>query len=166
MPRRPCCGIIDYVPCCRRFSPEGQETESTVTITLEEIETIRLKDLVGVAQAEGASSMGISRPTFQRILQRARKKVARALLEGHNIVFAGGSHRTRERVFECAECGKRWEEAPCTEGRKHGCEICCPDCGSPSKVKISSNGERIQCGGGRPQQGHGCCCGGNDSVEV
>jgi len=166
LPRRPCCGIIDHVPCCRRFSPEGQEVESTVTVTLEEIESIRLKDLVGIDQNEGALSMGISRPTFQRILQRARKKVAKALVEGHSIVFEGGSHRTRERAFECDDCGKLWEEAPCTQGGKHGCEICCPECGSLKKLKICSDGEKKKCGGGNHLQGHGCCCGGNDSVGI
>ena len=85
------------------------------------MESIRLKDLVGVDQTEGALSMGMSRATFQRILHSARKKVAKALVEGHSIVFEGGTHRVRDRVFECESCGKRREK----DG-VHGCEVVYP----------------------------------------
>lgn len=58
------------------------------------------------------------------------------------------------RVFECAGCGHRWEEAPCAEGGRHGYEIACPKCGNESKYKIT-DGRRHACAG-RKHQG-GCC---------
>lgn len=160
MPRRRCCGIIDQVPCCRRFSPAGPPSGTSVAVGLEEIEAIRLKDLVGLDQAACAQSMGVSRATFQRILAVARRKVAQALTEGHSIIFEGGIHRMRNRIFECIDCGKRWEEAPCTAGGKHGWEIACPHCGSMKKMKVAEDGAKTACGGQGHQHGpHGCCGG-------
>lgn len=159
MPRKRCCGIIDQVPCCSRFSPAGNEAGATIGVAFEEMEAIRLKDLVGLDQAGCALSMGVSRATFQRVLRSARRKVALALMEGYNIVFEGGNHRMRNRVFECAECGKQWEEAPCSEGGRHGYEIACPACGSMKKLKVAEDGAKTMCGGQRHQHGHGCCGG-------
>ena len=47
-----------------------------------ELEALRLADLRGLTQAQAASKMGISRSTFQRIVARARRQVAQALVEG------------------------------------------------------------------------------------
>ena len=52
-----------------------------VMLQPDELEALRLADLEGQSQAEGAASMGISRSTFQRILQRAHRQVALALSE-------------------------------------------------------------------------------------
>lgn len=160
MPRKRCCGIIDEEPCCRRFSPAGRPSGATITVALEELEAIRLKDLVGLDQAACAESMGLTRATFQRLLASARRKVAQALTEGHSIQFEGGVHRMRNRIFECADCGKRWEEPPCTEGGKHGWELACPACGSMKKLKVAEDGAKTACGGQSQHghgHGHGCC---------
>jgi len=45
-----------------------------VQLSVEEAEAIRLKDLEGLEQEEGAERMNISRPTFQRVLASARQK--------------------------------------------------------------------------------------------
>lgn len=160
MARKRCCGRIEQMPCCRRFSPEDQENPQTVTVLLEELEAIRLKDMVGLEQVDCAATMGVSRATFQRILRSARSKVATALVEGQQIIFEGGNYQMTNRVFECTDCGKRWEEPPCTAGGKHGYELACPGCGSMKKVKIDEAGEKIACGG-HQQHGHGGCCGGH-----
>lgn len=60
------------------------------------------------------------------------------------------------RTFECQGCKHVWEEAPCSEGGKHGYEIECPKCGSLKKVKLE-NGERHVCGGAG--HSHGSCGG-------
>jgi predicted DNA-binding protein (UPF0251 family) len=52
-----------------------------VMLQPDELEALRLADLEGHSQAESAASMGISRSTFQRILQRAHRQVALALSE-------------------------------------------------------------------------------------
>jgi predicted DNA-binding protein (UPF0251 family) len=49
---------------------------------LDEMEALRLADLEGLYHENAADRMKVSRATFGRILESARKKVARALLEG------------------------------------------------------------------------------------
>jgi predicted DNA-binding protein (UPF0251 family) len=59
-------------------------------LTIDELEALRLADLQGLAQEEAAERMSISRPTFGRIVEQARRKVAEALVHGRGIGFAGG----------------------------------------------------------------------------
>ena len=54
-------------------------------LTKDEIEAIRLADFEGLYQEEAAKEMGVSRPTFSRILSSARKKIANALILGKAI---------------------------------------------------------------------------------
>ncbi len=61
-----------------------------VVLTIDELEAIRLADLEGLAQAEAASRMNVSRPTFGRIVEQARRKVAEGLVHGRGIGFEGG----------------------------------------------------------------------------
>lgn len=157
MARQRCCGLIDGEPICRKFFPQGESGGKPVIVQLEELEAVRLKDIKDYEQAICASLMGLSRPTFQRILHSARIKIATALVEGRAIIIEGGNYIMKNRVFECVECHHVWEEVPCTEGGKHGYEIACPQCGSMKKMKLE-NGVKHACGG-QQHQGHGGCCG-------
>ncbi|WP_371372692.1 DUF134 domain-containing protein [Sporomusa aerivorans] len=162
MARRRCCGLVDEEPVCRKFIPDRESEEGQpVVVQVEELEALRLKDVKGYEQATCAAIMGLSRPTFQRILLSARSKVAMALVEGRVITIEGGNYIMKNRVFECVDCHHVWEEVPCTEGGKHGYEIACPQCGSMKKMKLES-GVKHACGG-QPDhqhgQGSGCCCG-------
>jgi predicted DNA-binding protein (UPF0251 family) len=62
-----------------------------VLLLHEEQEALRLADLEGLTQAEAAGRMGISRSTFQRVLNQARRQVALALIEGHALQIEGGT---------------------------------------------------------------------------
>lgn len=159
MSRRRCCGLVDEVPVCRTFFPNSQSCEPPVALQLEELEAIRLKDVRGMDQAECAAMMGLSRPTFQRMLQSARTKIATALVEGRTITIEGGNYIMKNRVFECGKCQHVWEVEPCAAGGKHGYEIACPKCGGLEKMKVE-NGVKHVCGGGHQHgKGHGCCGG-------
>lgn len=157
MPRKRCCGRIDEYPICRRFVPSQNESGEAVYLGVEEAEAVRLKDMTGYDQKKCAREMGLTRPTFQRVLSVARKKIATALTEGKTIIIEGGYFIMKPREFECLDCGEKWEAEPCAEGGKHGYEIACPKCGSFNKVKIV-DGERHACGG-RAGHGHGEDCG-------
>ncbi len=61
-------------------------------LKLEELESIRLKDLLQLDQVRAAELMGISQPTFHRILTEAHRKIARALVEGKAIRIEGGHY--------------------------------------------------------------------------
>lgn len=160
MPRKRCCGLIDELPVCNKFIPEAAKGPDLV-LRLEELEAIRLKDLQKLEQSECAAIMKLTRPTFQRILQSARTKVAVALTEGRAIIIEGGNYIMKNRVFECMTCQHVWEEVPCTEGGRHGYEIACPNCGGMQKMKLE-DGQKHACGGQSQHEhgsshGHGCC---------
>ena len=63
-----------------------------VCLSFEETESIRLKDIEGLDQEQCAKMMNISRPTFQRVLGSARKKIAEAILNSKAIRIEGGNY--------------------------------------------------------------------------
>ena len=76
----------------RGFKPVGiPAAELAVeTLRIDELEAIRLADLEGLYQEAAAERMGVSRPTFSRILARARSAVARALIEERLLLVGEG----------------------------------------------------------------------------
>jgi predicted DNA-binding protein (UPF0251 family) len=60
------------------------------TLRIDELEAVRLADVEGLYQEAAAEQMGVSRPTFARILARARSVVARALVEQNLLVIGEG----------------------------------------------------------------------------
>lgn len=52
-----------------------------------EIEAQRLVDLEGLSQEEAGERMGVSRGTIWRLLQAARKKVIRSIIEGRPLLI-------------------------------------------------------------------------------
>lgn len=92
MPRPPCCRRIAAGPAVAVFKPAGIPTRELrqVAMTLDEYEALRLADLEGLYQADAAEAMGVSRPTFGRILESARRKVADALTHGSALLIEGG----------------------------------------------------------------------------
>ncbi len=68
-------------------------------LKLEELESIRLKDLLQLDQVRAAELMGISQPTFHRIITEARRKIARALVEGKAIRIETGHYVPVNRLL-------------------------------------------------------------------
>ena len=68
-----------------------------VYLTLDEFEAIRLKDKLGFDQIEAAEKLNISQPTFHRILDSARKKIAEAIVDGKAIKIHGGEYNMPNR---------------------------------------------------------------------
>ena len=94
MPRKPKCRRVAFIPGVTYFKPAGIPLRflEEVCISVEEIEAIRLKDLEELEQEEGALQMNVSRPTFQRVLASARRKIADALLNGKAVRIEGGHY--------------------------------------------------------------------------
>lgn len=69
------------------FKPRGVPLRNikTLTITDEELETLRLRYIEKLDQIESANKMGISQSQYQRDLSTALEKVTTALVEGHAI---------------------------------------------------------------------------------
>jgi len=126
---RPCrCRRVFGRPPWSLFQPAGEswETVGQIVLTLDELEALRLADLEGLYQEQAAERMNVSRQTFGRIVESARKKVAQALVEGKALRIEGGVVEVVPmRKFLCYDCKKEWE-VPYGTGRP---EVC-PQCGS------------------------------------
>jgi len=88
---------ITAIPETTFFKPVGMPLHqlNTVTLTLEELEALRLVDVQGLNQEQAASQMGVSRKTLWNDLMSARKKVAEALINGWAIQIQGGNYIIR-----------------------------------------------------------------------
>ena len=78
---------INFDPSIVYFKPRAIPLSSLeeIELTLDEIEALRLCDLENFDQKRAAQKMKISQSTLNRILISARKKVAKALIEGKAI---------------------------------------------------------------------------------
>jgi len=77
---------IQTMPKISLFSPRGKPGRpDEVELTIDQFEAIKLADFQGYHQSEGAQAMGLSRPSFGRILRNGRKVVADALVNGKII---------------------------------------------------------------------------------
>ena len=83
---------IQKMPKIGQFSPRGKPGRpDEIELKIDEYEAIKLADFQGYDQAEGALAMGISRPSFGRILRNARRVVADALVNGKIIKIRTGN---------------------------------------------------------------------------
>jgi uncharacterized protein len=110
MPRPPCCRRVAGRPAVSLFKPAGIPTHdlAEVVVTLDEFEALRLADREGLYHEEAAARMGISRATFGRIVEAARRKVAGALLDGQALRIEGGPVRPDARGASCGHGRCRW----------------------------------------------------------
>jgi predicted DNA-binding protein (UPF0251 family) len=142
---------VGCFPGSQYFKPRGIPLSvlEEVTLTVDEFETIRLADLEGLYQEQGAAKMAISRQTFGRIIESAHKKVAEALVKGKALKIEGGEFEmSGMRKFKCYDCQHTWE-LPYGTGRPGNC----PSCKSSNIQR--AEGERGYARGlGR---GHGRC---------
>ena len=102
------CRRVCLEPRARVFRPEGAPPGKTVTLSVEELESLRLCDMEGLGQDEAAQRMNVSRGTFQRILYSARKTVASALVAGESLAIGGGNYEVAtarcRRGKTCCQC--------------------------------------------------------------
>ena len=121
---------VDFVPEVAYFKPAGVPLNilDEVLLSVEEAEAIRLKDLEGLQQEECAERMHISRPTFHRVLESARSKLADALIGGKAIRIEGGNFEMAMRRFRCNNDGHEWNVP--FEAMVAGSPVACPWCNS------------------------------------
>jgi len=97
--------LIQMAPHFCGFKPQGVQckTGEDVSINFEEYEAINLCDYELLTQAEAAKLMKVSRPTFTRIYESVRRKIAKAFVEGSCIQFEGGNVAIAD-WFKCHKC--------------------------------------------------------------
>ncbi len=115
------CRFIQNLPEESFFNPTVDDLDiiEQVIISFDELEALRLADLEGLSQAESAEIMGISRSTFGRIIEKARKNSADALINKKKIFIMGGKF-----------CNKHDKKSNCN--RKGECMSCCKNFNSPN----------------------------------
>jgi predicted DNA-binding protein (UPF0251 family) len=114
MPRPRMNRWIRHQPLVQFYAPQGVPLGRLrgVTLTLDGLEALRLADAEGLEQEQAAELMGISRPTFSRLLAEARGVVARGL---------GHPHRGRQLRVHQRSSPLRPSAAPLPagSGRRH-----------------------------------------------
>jgi predicted DNA-binding protein (UPF0251 family) len=87
------CRSIACSPGAVYFKPRGIPLTAIDEVSLEpdEFEAINLADDQGLYHEEAARMMGISRPTFGRILTGARRKIADAIVHGKALRIMTGT---------------------------------------------------------------------------
>jgi len=96
---------IQMAPHFSGFQPQGVQckTGEEVCINFEEYEALNLCDYELLTQADAATLMKISRPTFTRIYESVRRKIAKAFIEGSSIYFDGGNFAMAD-WYKCLSC--------------------------------------------------------------
>jgi predicted DNA-binding protein (UPF0251 family) len=81
------CRCTKCTPGAYYFKPRGIPLINLeeITLTIDELEALRLADYEGLYHEEAAKQMNISRATFGRILDAARHKTAGAILHGNAL---------------------------------------------------------------------------------
>ncbi len=131
--------VVSSEPGVTYFKPRGITLRELkeVSITVDELEALKLKDLRGLEQDECAKKMRVSRPTFHRMLTSARRKVAESLVNGKALRIGGGAYMVGRGLMGgfglgpggqcvCPNCGHKLSHnrgVPCYQQK-------CPKCGT------------------------------------
>jgi len=115
MPRPRKVRLVGRVPIVTCFKPRGVPMDDlkTMVLPVDALEALRLSDAMSLEHDEAARRMGVSRPTFSRLLTEARHAVATALTEGWALRVEGGDFQTADGVGNEGEsCRRRRPPAP------------------------------------------------------
>ena len=142
MPRPKNERIVVNPPLFTQFKPVGIRPAmlKTTQLSLDEYEAIRLADFECFSHAEAADEMEISRSTFSRLIESARKKMATFLLQGTFLSISGGNVHFRSNIIRCLDCGHMFKTAITHQTDK------CPKCNSTHLLNLAGG------------HGHGLCC--------
>ena len=135
MPRNRRLRKVVAPPGFKGYKPYGVNNESDghVELLYEEYEAIKLADFDLMNHQEASKLMGISRPTFARIYESARRKIAKALVEVREIKASYGNAKLDKSWFICNDCHARFT-MPKTI-RDQECAMCKSDNINPINTK-------------------------------
>jgi len=116
---------VEREPGVTFFKPQGIPLRilEHAVITVDELEALRLADFLGMSHEEAAKQLKVSRPTVTRMLARAHRTVADALVNGKAIRIEGGEYILEGIDCLCPKCGARWTSSA-QEEVKHVCGEC------------------------------------------
>jgi len=124
-------------PTVTGFIPESGwfDPENGIVLHFEEYEAIKLADYDHLTQLEASEKLQVSRPTFTRIYDSARKKVARAFVENKSISVEGGRVEFDTNWYSCQHCGAVYKQ----ENLEEKPENPCPVCASTNVIAVEDN---------------------------
>lgn len=126
---------INEPPRFNNFKPSGVPRRflKQIDLTIDEYEALRLTDYLQLEHLKASESMNISRPTFTRLIEKARHKVAQAIVDGRELIIEGGNIDFVNTIHRCIECGEIKLQPFSEENKK------CPDCGSSNVENLAMN---------------------------
>ncbi len=122
MPRRRRLRKVVAPPGFKGFKPYGHiQNNQVIELNYEEYEAIKLADYDNMNQDEACQLMGISRATFARIYESARRKIAKAMVESSEFKTVFGNAHLDDDWFICNKCHARFN---LPESSDNICPIC------------------------------------------
>lgn len=83
---------ITFKPTCFSFGPLTQAPKETMQLRDDELEALYLADFKALYHEDCAQSLGVSRPTFAKLIKQARKKMVEMLMYGKGIELIREPH--------------------------------------------------------------------------
>ncbi|MBI9059376.1 MAG: DUF134 domain-containing protein [Labilibaculum sp.] len=110
MPRKIRLRKVVEPPRFKGYRPFGVNagTKKSIDLFYEEYEALKLADYDLLNHKEAAEIMGVSRPTFARIYETARRKIATALVETKIIKTVFGNAIMDKDWYVCNKCHARF----------------------------------------------------------
>lgn len=122
MPRPRKCRLVGEIPKALYFKPQGVPLSllREVVLPVEGLEALRLIEVQGLEQDAAALLMGVSRPTFSRVLAQARQTVGQALVNGWALRIEGGDYELASRPDSAIPPGGHRGRGRGRHGQGHG----------------------------------------------
>ncbi|TET02759.1 MAG: DUF134 domain-containing protein [Promethearchaeota archaeon] len=110
----------------KNFYFQSENDNSSVGLNIAEFEALRLKHYISLTQKSSADTMGVSQPTFSRILEKAHEKITQALIQGKDIRVYGGKINLKQayRGYGCLNCDEEWKDDSASKDRNVNCPNC------------------------------------------
>jgi len=142
MPRPTCKRRIGFQPKAVFFKPAGIPLGAVQEIVIghDEVEAMRLKNLLGFPQEEAANQMGVSQPTFHRLINAAHQKITDAIINGKALRIEGGNVTVHEETAGPCHWRKNWGRG-CSSAEAVASQISVAhqeEGGTPMKIAITS----------------------------
>lgn len=100
---------------------KGELSSSPINLTVDEYETVRLIDYVGLTQKECAKQMQVARSTVTATYDSARYKISDSIINNKTVIVDGGDFQICENSDHCCgKCGKN----KCGRCKHGSCEMC------------------------------------------
>ena len=133
MPRRKRPRKIVAPPVFKGYKPFGckKDCDGEVELLYEEYEAIKLADYDLMSHHDACKLMGISRATFARIYESARRKIALAFVDARIIKTVYGNVYFDDNWYRCEDCDAAFTIP------EPGIEMHCPVCKSDSMHLIN-----------------------------